>query len=214
MGKIITPGDPGWTQPAGIPKQPEVPKLPDELIEKVFSEVVSDVQEKIAAGEMVSEGGPVEQEAKPEEPVVAAAPMKPDRFPSLRGRRAPGGPGFKYHRPAQQKSFTMKMPKPVTATLLEDLPRGWEKVCYVGDMNWKTRTRNPGFRKGDVITLMEMVFTPGVGAMYAFAEGGRGSFCVRPDQVIFAMPVPEAPADVQRPRLPEVPEGTSDQVTE
>jgi hypothetical protein len=33
-----------------------------------------------------------------------------------------------------------------------------------------------------------MTFYPGIGALYGFAEGKRGSFAVRPDQVSFQMP--------------------------
>jgi hypothetical protein len=144
-------------------------KLPDEVLEAAFQEAVQEVKEKLE----------VAQEAPPEAPT-------------------PGPPtaSYRFHRPARQKSFSIPVPKAIDATLLEDLPRRWERQCYVGDVEYvsvegsefKMRVRRPGFKKGEHITLDSMTFYPGIGALYGFAEGKRGSFAVRPDQVSFQMP--------------------------
>jgi hypothetical protein len=78
---------------------------------------------------------------------------------------------FRFHSPAQKKSIDIPVPKPLDAILSENLPKRWERECY------------RQFRKGDHITLTGMTFFPGIGALYEFEEGKRGSFCVRPDQV-------------------------------
>ena len=98
MNKIILPGDPGWNQPAGIPeKKPEVPRLSDEALEQVFSEVVGEVKEKLDAAENVG----------PDAPATPPPPRS----------------AYKFHRPARRKSISLPMPKPVPATLLENLQR-------------------------------------------------------------------------------------------
>lgn len=84
---------------------------------------------------------------------------------------------YRFHNPAQKKSIVIPVPKPMEAELLVNLPRKWEKVCY------------RKFRKGDKITLTDMLFTPGVGAVYGFTEGSRGGYAVSPDQVRFELPV-------------------------
>lgn len=159
MTKLILPGDPGWNQPTGVAeKKPEVPKLSDEALERVFQEVVDEVKAKM--------------DVSPEE-VPAPTPEAPKEPP------APTA-SYKFHRPARKKSFTISMPQPITATLLEDLPRSWERKCY----------DTARFRKGDEITLTEMVFFPGVGTLYTFKEGSRGGYGVKPDQVEFSLPKP------------------------
>jgi len=184
MNKIILPGDPGWSQPAGIPEaKPEIPKLPDDLIEKAFQEVVGEVQEQVAAGS-AEVPAPVE-EKKAEEP--------------------PKGLNKQFRKPPRRRSFKIPVPKPIVATLLEDLPRSWERKCYVGGVEWVDgkRVRKPGFRKGDTITLTDLVLFPGVGTLYGFAEGARESYAVRQEQVFFTVPEPEKPVEVSADQVPE-----------
>lgn len=88
---------------------------------------------------------------------------------------------YRFHRPAQKKTIDIPIPKPIEAKLLEDMPRKWERVCF------------RRFRKGDHITLTGMTFFPGIGSLYTFSEGSRGSYCVRPDQVSFEAPVANLP---------------------
>ena len=171
---IILPGDPLWDKPrADEVATASVPKLPNELLEAAFTEVVGEVKEAI--------------EAKPEEVPASVTPAA-----------APPGPqpSYKYHQPARQRFIDVPVPRPIEAVLLENLPKAWERKCYVGGFDYvavegqtyKKHIRRPGFRKGDSITLTGMTFVPGSGAMYAFKEGSRGGFCVRPDQVSFSLP--------------------------
>lgn len=160
--RIIMPGDPGFNSPV----EPEVPPagLPSDLLEAAFQEVVPEVKAQL---ESAPEAVPDASKAIPEAPKAS----------------------YKYHRPAVRKSFIIPIPKVVSATLLEDLPRSWERKCYA---HQRTYTKNgpvtsPGFREGDTITLTEMIFYPGIGARYAFKEGSRGSYTVTPDQVRFSM---------------------------
>lgn len=155
--RIILPGDAGWSGPlAAEVGKTEVPKLPNEVLEAAFTEVVGEVQEALT--------------------VQAEDISTPDTVPAATEPVPPPGPSYKFHRPAQKKMIDVPVPKPIEATLLADLPRRWERVCY------------QQFRKDGKITLTGMVFVPGLGAMYEFAEGKRGSYCVRPDQVSFSMP--------------------------
>lgn len=192
MNKIIMPGDPGWNKPASFEQPAQTPKLlPDEMLEKVFSDVVKEVQEQINVS---GEATPAEAVASKDTEVAGEGAVP----------QAPKGPTYAFHRPARQRSFTIPMPKPLHATLLEDLPRAWEEQSFVGGVEYvavegqshKNRVLRPGFRAGDKITLTSMVlfdahFYPGAGALYEFEEGKRGSFCVRPDQVSFQLPVAE-----------------------
>lgn len=106
----------------------------------------------------------------------------------------PDMPSYKYHRPAQKKYADIPVPNPIDAILLEDLPIAWERKCYVGGIEYvtvtgqsfKDRVRRPGFKKGDHITLINLTFYPGIGALYGFREGLRGGFAVRSDQVSFS----------------------------
>lgn len=106
----------------------------------------------------------------------------------------PDTPSYKYHRPAQKKYVDIPVPNPIDAILLEDLPVAWERKCYVGGIEYvtvigqdfKDRVRQPGFKKGDHITLINLTFYPGIGALYGFREGLRGGFAVRSDQVSFS----------------------------
>ncbi len=172
MNKIIKPGDPEW-DPKFSPV-PQAPKLPDEILEKAFQEAVQEVKDKIE----------VAQEAPPEAPTPE-----------------PPKASYRFHRPAMQKSFPIPVPKAIDATLLEDLPRRWERQCYVGDVEYvsvegkevKMRVRRPGFKKGEHITLDSATFYPGIGVLYGFLEGRRGGFAVRPDQVHFQMSMAPSP---------------------
>ena len=188
MSRIIMPGDRDFHGPTTKDQKyaPQTPKLPNEMLEKVFADVVQEVKEQLD----------VTDKADPADAVVPAEAVPPN----------PPGPTFKFHRPSKQKSFTIPMPKPLLATLLEDLPRAWEEKCYVGGVDYvavegqpyKNRVRRPGFCTGDQITLTGMVlfdsrFYKDAGAMYEFEEGKRGSFCVRPDQVSFELPKLDTP---------------------
>jgi len=188
MNKIIKPGDPEW-DPKFSPV-PQAPKLPDEVLEAAFQEAVQEVKEKLE----------VAQEAPTEAPT-------------------PGPPkaSYKFHSPARQKSFPIPVPKAIEATLLEDLPRRWERQCYVGGVEYvsvegretKMRVRRPGFKTGDHITLDSATFFPGIGVMYGFQEGKRGSFCVRPDQVHFELPaVADTSIPVAEPSEAQLPTDT------
>ena len=187
MNKIIKPGDPEW-DPKFSPV-PQAPKLPDEVLEAAFQEAVKEVKEKLE---------------------VAQAPAEAP---------TPGPPkaSYKFHSPARQKSFPIPVPKAIEATLLEDLPRRWERQCYVGDVEYvsvegretKMRVRRPGFKKGDHITLDSATFFPGIGVMYGFHEGKRGSFCVRPDQVHFELStVADTPIPMAKSNEAQLPAGT------
>lgn len=197
MNKIIKPGDPEW-DPKFSPV-PQAPKLPDAVLEAAFHEAVQEVQD------MISEGGPVSPpEVAQEAPVEAPTPGPPPV-------------SYKFHRPARQRSFPIPVPKVIDATLLEDLPRRMERQCYVGDIEYvsvegretKMRVRRPGFKKGDHITLDSATFYPGIGVMYGFQEGSRGSLCVRPDQVHFELPaVADTPIPVAEPDQAQLPAGT------
>lgn len=81
---------------------------------------------------------------------------------------------YKFHKPTQKKNIDIPIGKAgetKDAVLLEDLPRKWERVCY------------QRFRKDMHITLTGMTYFPNIGVLYAFEEGKRGSYTVRPDQV-------------------------------
>jgi len=116
----------------------------------------------------------------------------------------PDSPSYQYHKPAQKKSVDIPMANPIDAVLLEDLPRSWERKCYVGGVKYipitgetfKDRILLPGFRAGDHITLINLTYYPGVGALYGFQEGSRGAFAVRPEQVSFSNDdmVPSSPS--------------------
>lgn len=186
--RIILPGDPGWDKPRAEEVAPELKvPVPGEALEEVFRGVVEEVQATI---EVAPEQVPAS---------VEAVPAKP-------------GPSYKFHKPSQQKVFRIPVPKPIDAELLEDLPRSWEQKCLVGGIDYvavegqafKQRVRRSGFRQGDHITLTEMVFFPGTGALYGFKEGNRGGYGVRPDQVSFKMPTPDPTpvVDVQEVKTP------------
>jgi hypothetical protein len=205
--RIIMPGDPGWDKPRAEEVAPTL-KVPGEALEQVFRDVVGEVKQTI--------------ETKPEEGQVPVQIVSPEELKKIRAKQAEGkpAPSYKFHHPSRQKSFRIPVPKPITAELLEDLPRSWETKCLVGGIDYvtvegqpfKQRVRRPGFKKGEHVTLTEMVFFPGVGALYGFAEGNRGGFGVRPDQVSFSMPMVESPEsvvsatpvqDIQSPKLEE-----------
>lgn len=178
---IIMPGDKDFHGPVSHDHEydpQEAPKLPSEVLEAAFSEVVDEVKANL--------------EAKPEE--VPGEKKEPD----------PPKASYKFHRPARQKSFKVPMPQHMTVTLTEDLPRSWEKKCHVGGIDYvavpghefKERIRKPGFKTGEKITLTEMYFYPGVGALYAFTEGNRAGLAVRQDQFVFDPVVPQSKVDV------------------
>jgi hypothetical protein len=185
--RIILPGDPGWNTPAALDPAPVTPKLPDEVLEAAFSEVVNEVKDKLAT---TSEEAP-----------AAATPKEPE----------PPKASYRFHSPARNKSIPIPMPKPIVVTLTENLPRSWERKCYVGGTDYlpiegkdyKQRVRRPGFRKGEAITLSSMVFYPGIGVLYGFEEGSRGGYAVRQEQIHFPEPVSETPAPGPGP-APEV----------
>jgi|SRR5665213_882105 len=121
---------------------------------------------------MVAEGGPVNNDNQQEHIPVEVAPGTMGSEQQVNRPPSPTEPSpFKFHRPAQKKSVDIPVGKPLDAVLLENLPKRWERECY------------RQFRKDDHITLIGMTFFPGIGALYEFEEGKRGSFCVRPDQV-------------------------------
>jgi len=181
--RIIMPGDPEWNNPTVPSLDPEyspapvTPKLPDEVLEKVFTEVVQEVKDKLATA--------------PEEAPAATIPKEPE----------PPKASYRFHSPARNRFIPIPMPKPIVVTLTEDLPKSWERKCYVGGIDYipvegqdyKQRVRRPGFRKGDSITLSSMVFFLGAGVLYGFEEGSRQGYAVRQDQILFPEPIPEAP---------------------
>jgi hypothetical protein len=106
MNNIILPGGPGWNQPAVIPQaEPEAPKLPNEVLEAAFSEVVEDVKATIDA-------------QSPEVPLPVAEEPK---------KLGPPNISYECHRPQMRRSIPIPMQHPMPAELLEDLPRSWER---------------------------------------------------------------------------------------
>lgn len=166
--RIIMPGDLGWDQPRADEVAPPK-KLPDALLEAAFSEVVNDA---ISGQDMVSEGSPVVPDEVVPVPVVSPMPVEVPR-------REQSKISYKYHKPASIKAGEMKMPKPIQAELLEDLSRAWERKCFTS------------FKKGTIITITGFTWFEGVGNLLMFAEGARGSYCIRPDQVKMLLPNPE-----------------------
>ena len=114
---------------------------------------------------------------------VAEVPVDPSLESSLQHNP------YKFHKPAQKKSIDVPIGKygeTKDAILLVDLPRKWERICY------------QKLRKDMHITLTGMTYFPNIGVLYAFHEGKRGSFTVRPDQVnIQADPTTEVSEVVQ-----------------
>jgi hypothetical protein len=160
MSNIIMPGDPEFSQAPEVGKLQEPPALPNQLLEAAFTEVVQDAQ---AAVQVAEEGSEVHGPTTPSEPP----------FQSKSWYRKNAVPGYKMHGPARQRSFTHNFPEARKATLKEDLPRSWEKTCY------------RKFKAGDEITITGTTFYPGIGALYAFTEGMRGSYGLREDQILF-----------------------------
>jgi hypothetical protein len=164
MSTIIQPGDKLWDPNFTPVIEKEVPpKLPDDVVEGAFRAVVDEVMESVKEP-------PVEGQI--------AAPVVP---PAGRLKNT----GYDYHNIARQKSYPIPMEQHIVATLTKDLPRSWEKRCFVGGTTWVdgVKVRKPGFRKGDKITLSSTTLYPGVGVLYGFEEGKRGGFGVRSDQV-------------------------------
>lgn len=160
--KIILPGDPNWNPPAEVSKPAE--KLPDELIETVFREVIDEVKTNIIDAEPVLE----EELPKPVMPKVA----------------------YRFCSPSRTRSYNIPVQEIVKATLTEDLPLSWERICHVGRIVYgpNGKERLPGFKKGEEVTLNSCTLFPGVGLLYGFAEGSRGGYGLRPDQIIFVTP--------------------------
>jgi hypothetical protein len=169
--RIVMPGDPKWNKHMDFDKEYQTtPKMPSNVLEAAFTDAVKDAQN------MIAEGAPVDQSN--------SLPVEVDKGTVEQELAVSGSSNsYKYPRPAQKKFIEVPIGKPLDAILLENLPRRWERVCF------------RKFRKGDHITLIGMTYFPGVGALYEFEEGKRGSFGVRPDQVSFPDPevAPMAP---------------------
>jgi len=174
---IITPGDPGWDQPRA--HEIATPsKLPDSVLEAAFSEVVQNAQSTL------NNTGSTESEADSMGSVSMVPPTEDSTMEQASVHQVPPPPvqpniSYKYHNPARQKLFDIAAPQPIQAELLENLPRSWEKVCYTK------------FRKGMLITITGFTLFPGVGNRYTFAEGSRGGYCVRQEQIKMLLPNPE-----------------------
>lgn len=173
--RIILPGDPGWDSARAAEVAPPPEKLPNAVLEAAFSEVVNDVQDLVLEGkEILPSPEPVLVEPKSAvASVVQAIPPGPQ--PKI---------SYKYHKPAQQESHDVKSPQPIKALLLEDLPRSWERKCYVGKVTYKDGKRVGGmaFRRGCVITITGYTLFPGIGNLYWFEEGACIGACVRQEQ--------------------------------
>jgi hypothetical protein len=170
--RIILPGDAGWDKPRADEVNPPATKLPDEVLEAAFSEVVSELKaakEKDATEDKTNDPNSVQfdNETKASSEIQKALPNTKSSNPIT----------YKYHKPASKRSYDISAPQAIVVTLLEDLPRAWERNCYTK------------FRKGDSITITGMTLFPGVGNLYTFAEGSRGSYGVRQDQIQFPEPI-------------------------
>ena len=184
MNKIIVPGDPEF-DPKFVPPA-EAPKLPDEVLEAAFTEVVKEVQAAIVQGE------------DPGDAVPPPSPSPEEPFQNRSWYRKGAMPGFKMHRPAQNKSFDLPMQHVQEAELTEDLPRSWEKKCHIS------------LRKGDKVTLISMTYYPGAGILYGFQEGSRGGYGLRQDQINFLGMVPEESVDTPHTETSPVPSSELD----
>lgn len=193
--RIVMPGDPDWDKPLADRVSPPVSaKLPDEVVEKVFQEVVEEVK--------------VTADTTPEQLPATVQIVSPEKMAEIKAGQAAEkpAPSYRFHNPAKKRFFEIPVPKPIDAELLEDLPRVWERKCYVGGVEYvtvegqsfKQRVRKPGFRKGDHVTIVGMTFFMGQGALYTFKEGSRGGYALRPDQVQFEIPKPDPNPETPR----------------
>lgn len=186
MNKIITPGDPGW---AGTPGSNLPEKMPTEFVEQIFRKTMEDVQESIEVSSNETLDVPVEDVLE-----------KAVQTESIGQPQGPV-PSYKFRRPANPKMFQMRMPQPMKAKLLEDLPKSWARKCFseLGYHGSPVKSRKEGFKEGDQVTITDTTFFlkngQVAGVLYGFAEGQRGGFGLRQDQIAVQGPVvgqPEA----------------------